>query len=242
MSSKRIAMWSGPRNISTTMMRSFGNRPDCAVVDEPFYSHYLEHSGLDHPMRRDILNSQPTDPHAVIADITAAPGSPIRFFKMMTQHVTDKVKTDWLNQMQHFFLIREPVRMLASYAEKAADHQSVYTALNREVDLFEVIKTQTGKAPPILDAQDILTNPQAMLSKLCDVLEIPFYPEMLRWPAGPRKSDGVWAPHWYKSVETSTGFRPPATKHVTLPPGLQEIADACQPYYHKLYEMRLIAK
>ncbi len=242
MSSTRIAMWSGPRNISTTMMRSFENRPDCAVIDEPFYSHYLENTGLDHPMREEILKSQPTNPDAVITEIIAKSETPLTFCKMMTQHITDKVKTEWLGQMQHFFLIREPLRMLASYAEKAADHQSVYTALKQEVDLFEIITSQTGKPPPILDAQDILTNPQAMLIRLCEVLGIPFYPEMLRWPAGPRASDGVWAPHWYKSVETSTSFRPPTVGCVTLSKGLQEIADACEPHYLKLYEMRLIAK
>ncbi|MCI5045762.1 MAG: hypothetical protein MRY72_13790 [Aquisalinus sp.] len=239
MSSIRLAMWSGPRNISTTMMRSFENRPDCSVIDEPFYSHYLDETGLNHPMRAEILESQPANLDIIIADITVAPESPLTFFKMMAQHITDQVKTDWLDQMQHFFLIRDPVRMLASYAEKAPDHMSVYTALKREVEIFELVQARTGKTPPVIDAQDILTNPQAVLTELCDTLGIPFYSEMLEWPAGPRESDGVWARHWYKSVETSTGFRPPVANSITLTPKLQEIADACFPYYIKLYERRL---
>src|SRR5260221_14776170 len=89
----RIAMWSGPRNISTAMMRAFENRPDAAVVDEPFYAVYLARIGAEHPMRAEALASQPTDWRG---GVETPPGPPPRraagfFHKHTTPHTVDGV-------------------------------------------------------------------------------------------------------------------------------------------------------
>lgn len=237
----RIAMWSGPRNISTTMMRSFENRPDCIVMDEPFYAHYLQKTGLAHPMRQEILQAQPTDADDVIEKIGAPHDAPVLFCKLMTHHLTDAVPTAWFERMRHFFLIRDPARMLASYAAKTDDHESVLVSLKREEELFDQVMQLSGEIPPVIDAQDMLANPQAMLTLLCEKLDICFRSEMLHWPSGPRDSDGIWASHWYGSVNTSTGFRAPATMPVPARADFAKLLEACQPHYDRLYSQRLTA-
>lgn len=238
---RRIAMWSGPRNISTTMMRSFENRPDCAVIDEPFYAHYLTVTGLEHPMRQEILASQPRDWQEVVCTLTTANPAKVHFQKHMCHHLTPEIDRTWLTELDHFFLIREPARMVASYADRMEAVTVQDLGLEEERMLYDYIADLTGRQPAIVDAHDILADPRAMLKSLCARLEIPFSDSMLAWPAGKRESDGVWAPHWYRSVETSTGFRPPDEREPDLADHLQEIVDACLPHFHYLHEQRLTA-
>ena len=228
---KRIAMWSGPRNISTTMMRSFENRPDCAVNDEPFYAFYLHATGIVHPMQEEILRAQPVNWQLVVKDLTGADPAPVYFQKHMCHHITEDLPLDWLGALDHFFLIRDPVRIIASYADRMEKVTPEGLGLAKQAELYRLVTEMTGTPPPVLDAQDVLANPRTALTTLCGRLDIPFMDEMLTWPAGPRDSDGAWAPHWYKSVESSTGFRPPETRDVNLSDDLQEVADACQPHY-----------
>ena len=157
----------------------------------------------------------------------------------MTHHITEEIDLNWLAEMDHFFLIRDPARIVASYAVKTGDSQSVFQSLKREAEIFERVSDLKGTRPAVIDAQDVLSDPRGILTALCGCLGIPFDETMLSWPAGRRDSDGVWAPHWYQSVEGSTGFRPPAEQQVILTPAQQEQVEACAPHYQTLWQQRL---
>jgi hypothetical protein len=237
----RIAMWSGPRNISTAMMRSFENREDTAVSDEPFYAAYLAVSGADHPMRAESLASQPTDPRLVAEALEgpAPEGAPIWYQKHMTHHMLPGFPTDWMASCRNAFLIRDPDYVVASYAKTRPDVTLDDLGFSRQWDLFAREADRLGHAPPVIDAADVLADPRSALGALCAALGIPFSEKMLTWPAGPRASDGAWAPAWYASVEASTGFSPPSTARPPLPPNLGLLAQAGRHFYEKLRAHRV---
>lgn len=236
----RIAMFSGPRNISTAMMRSFENRTDTEVVDEPFYAAYLLNSGAQHPMREAILHAQPTGFDEVLAQLRAQPTNGAKYFfeKHIAFHFPTDQHWDWINEAKVFLLIRSPIEMAASYVKKYDDYSPIG-------DSFRIQKAilshclEHGMACPILSAEDILINPEGMLRELCGILSIPFSNRMLSWPAGPRRSDGVWAPHWYDRVVQSTGFSPYQRQKLCVSPAVRAIIDACHNEFEYLYERRL---
>lgn len=234
-------MWSGPRNISTAMMRSFGSRPDTVVSDEPLYAHYLQETGIRHPAREDVLASQPTDWQAVAAQLTGpVPGDkPIWYQKHMAHHLLPVIGRDWLNRLTHAFLIREPDEMLASLVKTYPAAALADTGLPQQCEIFDRVADRFGRAPPVVLASDVLKDPRAMLARLCTALGIAFLPQMLAWEPGRRATDGVWAPHWYAAVEASTGFEPWRPKSVVLPPALRPLLAECRPWYEKLYALRL---
>lgn len=233
----RIAMWSGPRNISTAMMRSFENRPDTAVVDEPFYAAYLARTGLDHPMRDEVLASQPRDWREVAAAMAGpAPGGKAVFYqKHMTHHMLGGFGLDWADACRSAFLIRDPAAVLASYTVKRAQVTLADIGVVRQRELFDREADRLGAAPPVVEGRDVLADPARVLAALCEALGVPFRAEMLRWPAGSRATDGVWAPAWYDAVERSTGFEPPGqTREIRLSDDLRRIADQARPHYEAL--------
>lgn len=238
-----IAMWSGPRNISTAMMRSFGARGDCQVVDEPFYAAFLAVSGLEHPMRQEILDHGETDWRRV-ADALTDPGSiskPIYYQKHMTHHMVPEIGRDWFPKVRHAFLIRRPEDVLASYLAKRETATLRDIGFAEQSEIFDQVCRETGQTPPVVEGIDILSNPEATLHKLCDALEIPFDPNMLAWPKGRRDTDGVWAPHWYGRVEQSTGFAAPGTQidRVDLPADLRDIAEAASPHFNRMQAVKI---
>ena len=238
----RIAMWSGPRNISTAMMRSFGARPDTAVVDEPFYAAYLARSGLEHPMRAEVLASQPQDWRDVVAALLGpVPGDkPVFYQKHMTHHMLDAFGRDWLRHVRNAFLIRDPAAVLASYVVKRGEVTLADIGIVQQRELFEQEADRLGHAPPVVEGADVLADPARTLSRLCSALGIDYTDAMLSWPAGRRATDGVWAPAWYNAVERSTGFEPHGPKAaIALPGELQGIADAARPHYEVLATYRL---
>jgi hypothetical protein len=231
----RIAMWSGPRNLSTAMMRSFDNRADCSVVDEPLYAAYLAETGLDHPGRDAVVASQPTDPAVVVAQLTSGPlATPVQYQKHMTHHVLPSTPREPLAALTHAFLVRDPERVLTSYAKVRDEPTLEDLGLPQQLELFE---TYGG---PVVDAADVLRDPRGTLGLLCAELGIGFDEAMLAWPAGPRATDGVWAPHWYAGVEASTGFAPysPGSGD-PLPDRLAPLLERCLPYYDALAPYRL---
>ena len=238
-----IAMWSGPRNVSTAMMRSFGARGDCAVSDEPFYAAYLSATGLDHPMRDAVIASQPTDCRVVAAAMAGPiPGDrPLWYQKHMTQHMLPGFGRDWIDAVANAFLIRAPEAVLASYAQKRGEFTLEEIGLPAQVELFERAADRLGKAPPVIAGADVLADPRRALSALCAALDVAFDEGMLSWPPGRRETDGVWAPAWYGAVEQSTGFGPPQREAAfeDLPDRLKQIAEAARPYYEKLEKHRL---
>ena len=241
--SVRIAMWSGPRNISTAMMRSFENRSDTVVVDEPFYAAFLAETGADHPMRDEVLASQPTRWRDV-ANALSGPtptGAAVWYQKHMTHHMLPDFGLDWANGCRNAFLIRAPEAVLASYTLKRENVTLADIGVERQRELFERECDRIGAAPPVIDSADVLADPRATLGKLCAALGIEFSDRMLSWPAGKRDSDGVWAPAWYDTVERSTEFAPPRAPAEIKNVGdnLRRIADAALPHYERLAAFRL---
>ena len=243
----RIAMWSGPRNISTAMMRAFENRPDCCVWDEPFYAWYLKQTGLAHPMRDQIIAAaESEDWRAIVADCTVSPLGKNRhgnlptlhYQKHMTHHMLPAIDLDWLAQVTNAFLIRRPEAVLASYHDRHTQIELRDVGFQEQAEIFDRVAQRAGSAPVVMDSDDILADPASALPRLCTALGIPFDEAMLAWPAGRRESDGVWAAHWYKSVEASTGLAKPRAAR-PLPDHLRPLAEACRPYYDRLAQHRI---
>jgi Sulfotransferase domain len=224
----KIAMWSGPRNLSTALMYAFAARPDCTVSDEPFYAAYLAATGIDHPMRAEVIASQPTDPREVAAHCTGPnpDGKPLWYQKHMTLHMVPAFDRDFLKDLTNVFLLRHPARVIASYAKKREAPTLEDIGFVQQAQLFDQVADLTGTAPPVITAEAIRANPRAALTKLCTALGIPFTEAMLHWPAGPKPYDGVWAPHWYNAVHRSTGFEDPEGPLPDLPAEYQRLADA----------------
>jgi hypothetical protein len=242
MSPQRICMWSGPRNVSTALMRSFGARPDTAVVDEPFYAAYLAATGLEHPLREAVLGSQPNDWRAVVAGLASQPSAaPLIYEKHMTHHMLPGFGRAWLGSCRSAFLIRDPARVLASYVKKRSAVSLQEIGLPQQRELFEQVSAELGAPAPVVDCEDLLQNPAGVLARLCEALDIPYLPAMLSWPAGPRASDGVRAPAWYDAVERSTGFAAPDLRAPELPDALRAIAHSARPHYEALAQHRLRA-
>ena len=235
-----VAMWSGPRNISTAMMRSWENRGDTAVWDEPLYAYYLARTGKPHPGAGEVIAAGDTDWRRVVARCTgpAPAGKRVFFQKHMTHHLLDEVDRDWLHHVHNCFLIRDPREVIASYARVHQEVSVEDVGIPQQAALYDRV-CATGSPPPVLDARDVLEQPAAMLERLCRRLDLPFTPRMLSWPPGPRDSDGVWARHWYASVEASTGFAPYEPKSHRLPAALEPLALACMDDYLRLHEQRL---
>ena len=239
----RIAMWSGPRNISTAMMRSFGARADCAVSDEPFYAAYLVATGLLHPMREAVIASQPTDWRTVAAALAGPPpeGKPIWYQKHMTHHMLPEFGREWCDGLVNAFLIRAPEAVIASYARKRGEFTLDEIGLPAQAELFERAADRLGRPPPVVESQDVLADPPGLLALLCEACGIPFDRAMLSWAPGPRASDGVWATAWYEAVERSTRFDPPRREvgFAELPDVLKPIAERAKPIYDRLAAYKL---
>lgn len=235
----RIAMWSGPRNVSTALMRSFEARGDTAVVDEPLYAAYLHRTGLDHPGRDEVLASQPTDAERALAALAEAThGHPIQFEKHMAHHWDHGWDWSWLGKTRHAFLIRDPARVVASYARVREAPTPEDLGLLQQMMLMEAA-SDAGQAPIIVDGDELRAEPRRLLSALCKALDIAFTEAMLSWAPGPRSSDGVWAPHWYANVYGSSGFQPPSVEAPGCPPDLAHVAATLRPAYQRLAALRI---
>ncbi len=240
----RVGMWSGPRNISTAMMRAWENRPDTVVVDEPFYAAYLARttgSRGDHPGREDVLAAQPTDPSEVVAGL-AAPlpdGFAVQYVKHMTHHLLPEDDLSWARSLRNVLLIRTPDEVVASYLRSREVCEPEDIGILQQGRLLDELGP-SGELVPVIDAADFLRDPESYLRWLCDWLGIGFTDRMLAWPSGPRDSDGVWAPHWYDAVWASTGFEPYRPRDVHLDAAGEAVATACRPAYERLHDARLV--
>lgn len=232
----RIAMWSGPRNLSTAMMYSFAARGDCAVWDEPFYAAYLKATGIDHPMTAEVIAAGEPDPARVAATCLGPipEGQPVWYQKHMTLHMIPAFDRDFLHGLTNAFLIRHPARVIASYAQKREAPTLADIGFLQQAELFDQVADLTGKAPPVIAAESIRTNPERALSALCAALGIPFTRNMLTWPEGPKPYDGAWAPHWYNAVHRSTGFGDPEGPLPALSSEFQRLCDQALPAFDRL--------
>ena len=233
-------MWSGPRSISTALMRSFENRLDTFVTDEPFYAHYLHKTGIDHPFREEVLAYGNTDWNSVVDEITGPipEGKEIWYQKHMAQHNLPSCDMKWVEKLQNCLLIRHPREVILSYSQKYEISSISQLGCPQQIALFNML-TDMSASPLVIDAGDVLKNPDQILKLLCEKLAIPFYDKMLSWPTGKRNSDGIWGRHWYSRVEASTGFHPYIEKKGDLPSKYQEIFMACMESYQQLYPHRL---
>lgn len=237
----RVAMWSGPRNISTAMMRAWENRPDTVVADEPLYAAFLARTGLDHPARDEVLASQPTELAAAIATLNEPlpPRHRVHYAKHMTHHLAPNDDLAWVGAFRNVLLIRDPAEVVNSYVRSREACEPEDIGLLQQVRLWEAL-TGDGGEVPIIDSGDFLQDPESYLRWLCAWLGIDFTDRMLAWPSGPRASDGVWAPHWYDAVWRSTGFEAWRPREITLSAHDLAVAEACRPAYDTLRSRRLI--
>jgi Sulfotransferase domain len=231
----RLAVWSGPRNISTALMRSWENRPDCRVVDEPLYAYYLVETGLDHPARNEVINAGETDWRKVVAELTA-PVDGVYYQKHMTHHLIPPLPRDWIPALTNVLLIRDPAEVVASYVRSRADVVAEDVGLVQQAELYD----QLGPAVPVIDAADFLRDAPGYLRWLCGHVGVDFSDAMLHWPAGPRDSDGVWASYWYDAVLASTGFEPYRPRTVELDGPALAAAERSRPHYERLREVRIL--
>ncbi len=237
----RIAMWSGPRNISTAMMRAWENREDCAVSDEPLYAAYLEATGIDHPGRDEVIAAGDTDWRRVVESLCGPvpDGKAVWYQKHMNHHLLPEMGTDWVFGLRNVLLIRDPAEVVASYLKSRETVTADDIGLPQQGRLFDLLCQRLGEAPTVIDAGDFLRAPEAHLRALCLRLGIAFTPRMLSWPAGPRDSDGVWAPYWYDAVLRSTGFEVWRPREDVLTGEARAVAEACRPIYERLREYRM---
>ena len=238
----RIAMWSGPRNISTAMMRAWENRGDCAVSDEPLYAAFLAATGLDHPGRDQVIAVGETRPDRAVAELLGPVpgGKPLWYQKHMAHHLLPKMARDWIPKLTNLLLIRDPVEVVASYVKNRATVTPEDIGLPQQVMVFDEIAAVTGTPPLVIDAADFLRAPEAYLRTLCAYLQVEFSDRMLHWPAGRRASDGVWARYWYSAVEASTGFEPWRPREIRLDGQAARVAEACLPHYRRLRAERMV--
>jgi hypothetical protein len=237
----RLGMWSGPRNISTALMRAWENRPDAWVVDEPLYAHYLTQVRVAHPGVAEVIASQENDWRTVVQGLTVDPiphGRQIYYQKHMAHHWLPHLRGDWVLRLTNAFLIRHPAEMLPSLAAKMGLPTLGDTGLPQQVEILRFVREHSGAAPLVFDSEDILRDPRGALTRLCAAIGVAFSEAMLHWPAGRRATDGVWAKYWYDAVERSTGFEPWVARPRTVAAELQPLLAECMPYYEELGQYR----
>jgi hypothetical protein len=235
-------MWSGPRNISTAMMRAWGNRADTVVIDEPLYPYYLKATGKKHPGAEEVIGTGETDWRKIVARLTEEPipfGKTIFFQKHMTHHLLPEIGREWIVHLTNCFLIRDPREVILSYVKKNPDPGLEDVGFIQQFEIFQFVRERTASVPPLVDARDLLENPERLLRLLCDAVGVSFEQAMLSWPAGLRDTDGIWAKHWYNEVARSTSLQPYKTPGGAVPKHLGEIHERCRECYERMYAFRL---
>lgn len=234
----RLAVWSGPRNISTALMRSWETRADCKVVDEPLYAYFLAATGIDHPGREVVIASGETDPEKVISDLTG-PVEGVFYQKHMAHHLLPNLRRDWIPSLSNILLIRNPSEVVASYVRTRPALCPDDIGLRQQSELFDELG-ELGETVPVVDAADFLRSPESYLRYMCSHVRVPFTETMLSWPPGRRATDGVWGEYWYDAVVRSTGFEPYDARPVDPDGEAFEVAEACLPYYERLWSRRVV--
>lgn len=238
----RVAMWSGPRNISTAMMRAWGNRRDTAVIDEPFYAYYLKATGKKHPGADEVIAAGETDWRKIVVELTGPiPNGKLIFFqKQMTHHLLPEMDREWLGTVTNCFLIRDPREVISSYVKKRDDPALEDLGFTQQAEIFDFVRSRTEAIPPILDAKDVLENPERILRLLCVAAGVAFSKSMLSWPPGLRETDGIWAKHWYGEVAKTHSFQPYRPTDLEVPERFRDIYERCRECYERLYQYKLV--
>ena len=228
-----IFMWSGPRNLSTALMRSFENRDDTEILDEPFYAYYLDKTKLRHPMYKEIINSYPKNENTIIKDLFNIPNnSEIYYQKHMTHHLLDISNLEWLNKGKNCFLIRHPAKVINSYIKKNEIKNIKDLGFKKQYEIFSLVKNKLDTNPIVVNADDILKDPKKIITLLCDKLKIKYTNKMIDWPLGSRKSDGIWGDVWYENVKKSSTFIKYKEVNLEVPKKYQELYLECLKIYN----------
>ena len=237
-----LAMWSGPRNISTAMMRSWGSRSDTFVCDEPFYAHYLQVTRRSHPGADEVIANGETDWRKVVQYLTGSIPQQKRIFyqKQMTHHLLPQIDRAWLRLVSNCFLIRDPREVIISYLKKNDELNLEDIGFMQQLEIFNWVREQTGTIPAVIDARDVLENPRRILMLLCESVGVGFSEAMLSWTPGLHETDGIWAKHWYNEVLTSTTFRKPSAGEAEpVPECVRDVYEKAREFYEQLYQHRL---
>ena len=229
---KIVCLWSCPRNVSTALMYAFAQRKDTQVFDEPLYAHYLKVTGANHPAREEVLQALENDGNKVVQEVILQKSEKLLFHKLMT-HFLIGIDTEFLSEVINIIFIRNPEKIIASYSKVIPNPKMNDIGVKQQYELYLSLE-KIGKTPIVLDSKYLLINPELMLNKLCNLLEIPFDRNMLKWEKGARKEDGIWANYWYKNIHNSTGFLPYTEKEIALTDSNAELAEECLPYYEFL--------
>jgi Sulfotransferase domain len=239
--SLRLAVWSGPRNISTAMMRAWENRPDTVVIDEPFYAFYLDQTGKNHPGAAEIVAAGQTNWREIVNRLTAwtPAGKRILFQKQMTHHLLPEINREWIVDLTNCFLIRDPREVILSYIKVTPEPALEDLGFVQQLKIFDFVRERSKTIPAVIDARDILQNPERMMRVLCNAIGVEFDYAMLSWPPGLRETDGIWAKYWYHQVASSTSFQPYRRRNGIVPNRLREIYAQCCECYEQLYDYRL---
>jgi hypothetical protein len=234
-------MWSGPRNLSTALMRSFENRTDTAVIDEPFYAHFLKQTNLNHPGRNEIISTLDSNWDNIVLKITGPipHNKSIWYQKHMAQHNLEGCDLNWIKSFHNCILIRDPKYVIPSYNKEYSLSDEKLLGYCQQLNLIRILEDEESITPPIFDATDILEKPEQALKNICISVGIRFSQKMLKWPKGKRKSDGVWAKYWYRNVENSSGFQPFQKKNIVIDKKLIPLYDKCLVDYNSMYEKRI---
>ena len=237
----RIAMWSGPRNISTAMMRSWENREDTFVVDEPLYGPYLAQTGKQHPCYQEVINAQGAEYEPILDKLTQGHSSTNHIFyqKHMTHHILPEMDLTWVKSLKNAFLIRHPAEVISSYLEKHHNPSPEDLGYPQQLKLFNLLKNNSENTPLVFESKDVLMNPKKMLQLMCKKLGVPFKLSMLSWPKGYRESDGVWSSHWYNRVIETTGFATYQAKEIHLNLKQKKVVKDCLPYYEEIQRYKI---
>ena len=230
-----------PRNLSTALMRSFENRTDTAVIDEPFYAHFLKQTNLNHPGRNEIISTLDSNWDNIVFKITGPipENKSIWYQKHMAQHNLEGCDLNWIKSFHNCILIRDPKYVIPSYNKEYSLSDEKLLGYCQQLNLIRILEDKEGITPPIFDATDILEKPEQALKKICISVGIRFSQKMLKWPKGKRKSDGIWAKYWYRNVENSSGFQPFQKKNIGIDKKLIPLYDKCLADYNSMYEKRI---
>ena len=236
----KIACWSGPRNISTALMRSWSSRSDTKVIDEPFYAYYLKETGLKHPLADKIIQSYPASFNEILENISskALDQKPIFYQKHMAHHLVNIKNFNFVDRFENCILIRNPKRVIASYTLKNNLINAKELGYHQQNEIISYLIQQKRKVI-VIDAQSLLQDPKKILKKWCDKINLSFDVKMLKWKKGIYSTDGLWANYWYNSVANTTSFDKKISQNPIIDKKYIEIYDECMFLYDKMLKMSI---
>jgi hypothetical protein len=227
---RQIALWSGPRNLSTALMYSFISRGDLKVFDEPLFGYFLKQTAVWRPSREEALAVMETNYEKVIKEVFEA--NIPTFTKNIANHI-EGLNLDFIKPLKNIILTRNPKEVLASYSKQIESPTLLDLAYNHQLKIIKFL-VENKVSFLVIDSNQIKLNPEKELRKMCDFSEIEFTTKMLKWSAGPKSQDGVWAKYWYHSVHQSSGFSQEITKPTSLQTEFLELHNHCETMYQEI--------